>query len=243
MSLAPHAITRACPIRYSESNGQISVPEPISDEDAAELGRWLTEEADHRLLHLDAEQLGGWGYSHRIHYQDPDCGRQDYLADVDDTPAERALREGATRRRLEVALDVANGRRRRRTLGLGDLLDVVHEAARDEYDSAGGGTVANSYTYPAIQTVAFAARRDDGAVVLAVGVTSASRGACPRPRWVDVARLRPDSDRVRADCRRWANAQRVDSAQEEEGNLLILTPADLESVGIETSALVVADDG
>jgi hypothetical protein len=75
-------------------------------------------------------------------------------------------------------LGKANGSRRMRTLGESDVRRVIERAIEiGKWAAVGGGTVANSYAYPALQTVVFAAVRTDGTVRLAIGTVSAKKGA------------------------------------------------------------------
>jgi hypothetical protein len=76
-------------------------------------------------------------------------------------------------------LKTANGRRRVRTLEPFDIVCAVVYAVIDQggWWPMGGGTVANSYKYPAYRTVCVAARRSDGKVRVSVGVGSARKGA------------------------------------------------------------------
>jgi hypothetical protein len=85
------------------------------------------------------------------------------------------------------ALHAANGRRRVRTLSTVDVLHTVCMAAiRKSYRVDGGGTVANAYRYPAVQTVCTAICRRGGDVVLLVGTNNATRGSAKRPAsWKD----------------------------------------------------------
>ena len=53
-------------------------------------------------------------------------------------------------------LDLANGKRRTRTLDMDAVRYAIGEALADGYSSACGGTVPNAYKYPAQRTIATA---------------------------------------------------------------------------------------
>jgi hypothetical protein len=118
-------------------------------------------------------------------------------------------------------LDAANGKRRMRTLGWGDICEAIREALDDAYAFRAAETVANAYSYPAVRTACYAARRSDYGVALAIGITSATKGSCPRPRNVAhaITQVRPDSPRVRAIALRWADS--VDHTETVDGLVLI----------------------
>lgn len=109
--------------------------------------------------------------------------------------------------RLQAALRAANGKRRVRTLHMDDVLQAIHEAVRDAYGYRNGGTVANAYKYPAIQTCVLAATRTNGDVMVCVGIAYANKGAAPRPRVLarEIPTITVDSPRVRTAVRKWAN--------------------------------------
>jgi hypothetical protein len=124
---------------------------------------------------------------------------------------------------ITAALDAANGKRRMRTLDWGEVSEAIREAlAEKTYAFRAAETVANVYGYPAVRTACYAARRSDGAVALALGITSATKGSCPRPRNVAhaITQVRPDSPRVRAIALRWADSV----VETETRNGLVLIP-------------------
>jgi hypothetical protein len=138
------------------------------------------------------------------------------------------LRQARERQREQIrlaimtALDAANGKRRVRTLGWGDVSEAIREAFAGTYAFRAAETVANVYGYPAVRTACYAARRSDGAVALALGITSATKGSCPRPRNVAhaITQVRPDSPRVRAIALQWADSV----VETETRNGLVLIP-------------------
>jgi hypothetical protein len=109
---------------------------------------------------------------------------------------------------ITAALNAANGNRRVRTLGLGEVSEAIREALTDAYAFRAAETVANAYQYPAIRTACYAALRSDYGVALAIGTTHATKGSCPRPGNIAhaVTQVRPDSPRVRAIALRWADS-------------------------------------
>lgn len=106
---------------------------------------------------------------------------------------------------MEAALAEANGRRRVRTLSLASLEFCVREALADDYAFRAAEVVANAYGYPAIRTACYAAKRSDGAIILAIGIGWASKGAAPKPRDCNIPQVRPDTPRVRQLAREWAD--------------------------------------
>lgn len=94
---------------------------------------------------------------------------------------------------IQQALVLANGRRKVRTLDLGDIKELVYEAKRNGRSRVGGGYVANSYGFASVQTVAEATteievlmtgpgvNRNRHKMLVNIGLNSASKGAAQRP--------------------------------------------------------------
>jgi len=165
-------------------------------------GRWRTAPT-HDLARLEAQR--------RVH------------------ASEQSFRRGVALRKIEVALDRANGRRRTRTVSADAALLAVRGAVRNGRDWAAGDSVANAYKYPAVRTVALAVRQSDGGVALAVGTASASKGSAPKPRWADLRQVRGESDAVAKAARAWADSQTAEQVLP-DGGLLLLEPADIEAL-------------
>jgi hypothetical protein len=134
----------------------------------------------------------------------------------------RETKQEQVRLAIFEALDAANGKRRARTLVWWEVCGVIREALTDAYAFRAAETVANAYGYPAVRTACYAARRSDGAVALALGTTSATKGSCPRPHNIAhaVTQVRPDNPRVRAIALRWADSV----VETETRNGLVLIP-------------------
>ncbi len=81
---------------------------------------------------------------------------------------------------INQALATHNGRRRERTLTESDILRVIGECLADGRATTGGGTVANKYGYPAVQTVAVAEKQGKQ-VIVSIGQNNASKGSAQRP--------------------------------------------------------------
>jgi hypothetical protein len=54
---------------------------------------------------------------------------------------------------IQSKLAAANGKRKVRTVNYSEAVQAIREALRDGYGYVNGGTVANNYGYPAIQTI------------------------------------------------------------------------------------------
>lgn len=107
---------------------------------------------------------------------------------------------------IRAALDVANGRRRERTLSVEDVIDAVARVRTGKlaWRAVGGGTVANAYGYRSWQTACLIAVRTDGSLRIAIGTTSGSGGAS-LTNWASGLTARATDAQFRA----WADADRV----------------------------------
>lgn len=118
-----------------------------------------------------------------------------------DEASRRKALKGTSVEAIQTALKTANGRRRERTLELNDVLRAVKRARRDGFASDGGGTVANSYKYPAEQTGCVVAVATNGNLRVAIGVLSARKGASVTNQLAGIT-ARGTAD----DYRAWADA-------------------------------------
>lgn len=115
-----------------------------------------------------------------------------------------ALLKGTTLGAVRSQLDAANGRRRERTLTLQEIVGAVRRARTVGFCVVGGGTVANSYKYPAFQTGCVVAVGSDGRVRVTIGEVSASKGASVSNRLAGLT-ARATAD----DYRQWADSVNV----------------------------------
>lgn len=96
------------------------------------------------------------------------------------TPAawKRWLKGCPTDAQIEAMLSAANGRRRERTLTLGDVEDAIRRVLVNNlsWKAIGGGTVANAYKYPSQQTSCVIAVRSNGTIRIAIGIVSGNKG-------------------------------------------------------------------
>lgn len=86
---------------------------------------------------------------------------------------------------IQAALDLANGNRRVRTLGLDAIIELIYEAKRDGKARVGGGNAVRSFGYESLQTVA-EATVETSLMVLDIGVNRAAKGSAqrPNPKWL-----------------------------------------------------------
>lgn len=118
--------------------------------------------------------------------------------------ARKWLLKGTTADAIQTALDAANGRRKVRTLTLSECLETCREARMTGWGAAAGGTVANSYGYPATQTGFVAAVGKSGRLRWAVGEVPASKGTSVTNRLAGLT-----SRATAEDWQRWADAVEV----------------------------------
>ena len=78
--------------------------------------------------------------------------------------------------RIKKALEAANGSRQARLLTIDMIMSCLRRAKRNGFEKIHGGHVANNYKYQASATAAFAIRRNDGKILLVIGVANASPG-------------------------------------------------------------------
>jgi hypothetical protein len=113
----------------------------------------------------------------------------------------RRLLKGTSAAAIEAALNAANGRRRERTVTLSEALWACKEARAKGYAVVGGGSVANSYKYPATQTGFVVAVGSKGQLRWRAGVVSASKGTSVGNQLAGIT-VRGSVE----DWRRWADA-------------------------------------
>lgn len=105
-------------------------------------------------------------------------------------------------------LDLANGKRRQRTLSYDNVADCIHRCGElpGQYAFAVAGSVANAYKYPSTTTVCLAVRASNGTITLGVSVCDA-RSPTPGRAFTCVSPWRPNLD-SHADKRlAWADAE------------------------------------
>ncbi len=81
---------------------------------------------------------------------------------------------------IQAALDLANGNRRVRILGLDAIIELIYEAKRDGKARVGGGNAVRSFGYESLQTVA-EATVETSLIVLDIGINRAAKGSAQRP--------------------------------------------------------------
>lgn len=112
------------------------------------------------------------------------------------------LLRGTSVKDIQTRLNLANGRRRERTVDLSDALRACVKARADAegFYWAAGATVANSYGYRAYRTAFIVAVRSDGTLRVMAGQVSANKGSSPTNQLAGLT-VRATAD----DWRAWAD--------------------------------------
>ncbi len=120
-----------------------------------------------RLVYADAlEESGNWKASRR---------QRRFAQRLENPLTKKQIKQ------LAADLNLANGKRRERTLSLENCIQCARRALLDKnrWSYASGGTVANAYGYRSYQTVCVAAVRSNGKIRIGVAVTSGTKGSSP----------------------------------------------------------------